>query len=189
MEIGRWLGRVRPSKFGASAIGRVGLRARQAHPLAMSSLFPNGNFPFHTDTAHWVRPARYLILFCGLLPAKIRPTRLLDSWSFIEDLARVLSCGVWRTRVHPRFYTLVLSQGQQGRIVRWDQGILEPCNEAARNGREAMIDFLDTPPCAETFDWRPNAILIIDNWRMLHTRGHEPMPTDPERALGRLLVT
>ncbi len=101
---------------------------------------------------------KYRILFNGLQSADVRPTRLLDSRSFTERLSQVLQRGVWRTRVHPRFYTLVISQGPQGRIVRWDHGILKPCNEAARSGREAMVNFLQPPPHVETFHWRSNSI-------------------------------
>src|ERR1700720_1820892 len=35
-----------------------------ATPNTLSSRFGLGQFPFHTDTAHWKIPARYLVLYC-----------------------------------------------------------------------------------------------------------------------------
>ncbi len=57
------------------------LRA-EAKPNTLSSRYGMGPFPFHTDVAHWLLSARFVILYCQQPGSGARPTLLLDSWSW-----------------------------------------------------------------------------------------------------------
>lgn len=54
-----------------------------ATPNSMSASYGLDALPFHTDTAHWASPARFVVLRARSNPGSV-PTRLLDSRKFLR---------------------------------------------------------------------------------------------------------
>lgn len=86
----------------------------------LSSRYGTEAFPFHTDTAHWDQPARFLALYCVNPGAGKRPTLLQDSygWRFDEHAEDLACRALWKTgHVQPRLCT-VAERSKRGRAIR-----------------------------------------------------------------------
>lgn len=142
-------------------------------PNTYSGNFGLRGFPFHTDLAHWRTPPRYLMLRCIKGYSDV-PTLVIDG---NELVSRIGQEGMRRAVVRPRrpqggemrLLRLLQDSGDE-RILRWDEVYLKP---ASPIGEAA---FLKVRECIERSS--PTALaledegdtLIIDNWRMLHSR-------------------
>src|SRR5258708_33000235 len=75
----------------------------------LSSRYGTDAFPFHTDTAHWDQPARYLVLYCVNPGEGNRATLLQDSrvWQH-DDAQKDRACrALWKNgHVRPRLCML-----------------------------------------------------------------------------------
>ena len=143
-------------------------------PNTYSGLFGLGRFPFHTDLAHWRLPPRYLVLRCVKGYVDV-PTLLLDGRSIVDAVTLdILRRSVVRPRRprsgEMRLLRLWQSGADGGDLLRWDEVFLRPASRigafafgrvreelgSATPKQVAMVDAGDT--------------LVIDNWRMLHSR-------------------
>lgn len=188
-KLAKALGEPRAPKLGGQAVNRLQFRAERPHPLSMSARFPDGNFPLHTDTAHWPTPCRYVLLFsAGHAELCVRPTVVLDLSLLLHDgdLHR-LACGVWRTRTCPHFVTPIAHRRKTRWAFRWDEGILEPISARAREAHEIIPRIVAAAKPVEV-QWAHPQILVLDNWRILHSRAPAARNTDRERQLWRILV-
>jgi L-asparagine oxygenase len=154
----------------------------------LSSRYGTDAFPFHTDTAHWEQPARYLALYCVDPGEGKRPTLLQDSraWEF-DDLEEDLACGaLWKTgHVRPRL--CMIAERTEGCLaVRYDKDCMRPMTAKARH-LEAIIEVRISQSAQTQIDWKPECLLIIDNRRMLHARASSTQ-IDKNRVLKRILI-
>ena len=76
----RNLGTPVPSRFGTSIydILQPIERINVSRP-SLSKVFSSGEFPLHTDGAHWTKPPRYIILACFSPGDANRSTLILDT--------------------------------------------------------------------------------------------------------------
>jgi L-asparagine oxygenase len=167
------------------------IRPQTAHVAksnTLSSRYGVGSFPFHTDTAHWEHPARYLVLFCVSPGEGGRPTLLQDSrsWRF-DDAEEDLACqALWAIgHRRPRLSSIaVCSRGQLA--IRYDMDCMRPMTADARKSKTLLESRIYARPC-ERIDWQAGKLLAIDNHRMVHARGEAEQP-DPNRVLKRILI-
>lgn len=138
-----------------------------------SRSFGLGEFPLHSDLAHWAVPPRYFALRC-LHGSPTVSTHLLPSdvlTSAIGNLARkAVFIPRKRSPAGPHCPLPMLFHRHGVKGVRWDSLFLTPLNSSAS---EVAHAFLMKP-------WRnslesvtllnPGDTLIVDNWRMLHGR-------------------
>ncbi len=136
-------------------------------------------FPFHSDLAHWSLPPRYLLLRCvvgsrdvltSLLPFSIFEEKMgVRKLSFALVAPRRKSIAQRICPVPVKFKFGVES------VYRWDSLFLIPLNDSSREayrvmsstvwGREEVV-----PTCLE----KAGDTLIIDNWKLLHSRSRVP---------------
>jgi hypothetical protein len=146
-------------------------------PNVYSGQFGLGPFPFHTDLAHWSLPPRFVLLCCrrgdarvftGVLPWS-RVLRHLPSDA--ERRARFRP----RRALHGRVHLLPFRQRVGDRTLwRWDSVFLEADNPDAAAIANSLTE-LDMTSVAERVVLRdPGDVLVIDNWRTLHSRGAVP---------------
>lgn len=151
--------------------------AQNASPVSYSGLYGLGMFPFHTDLAQWRRPPRYLVLRClvGFLEV---PTLLLDGSKLTELVGRN---RLARALVRPRrpldgklsLLRLYEKEASNGRI-RWDEKFIEPSGATGTSvSREFRSAIASLDPIIVDLH-QPGDTLIVDNWRMLHSRGPVP---------------
>lgn len=158
-----------------------------ATPRSLSGLHGLGEFPFHTDFAHYVMPPRYVLLRSAT-PANIRPTTLqsLSAIPMSSSERRILQRRVWLVRGGPiPFYAPVLFG--DGGYVRWDAACMTPCSMSI-DAFEAWTECLRAVQPVH-FEWDLNTVLIIDNWRVLHGRAGKTMNSDSDRLIERISVS
>ena len=154
----------------------------------LSSRFGTSAFPFHTDTAYWEMPAKYVLLYCLNPGSGDRPTLLVDSkmWRMTFAQRDNLHEAVWQTTNGRPFLCTLMTRRSDGFILRWDEACLRPISKSAGLGRKTIGSFLNqTNPMR--IDWIEKALLIIDNHRLLHARG-AARRNDTDRALLKMLI-
>ena len=159
-----------------------------AKPNTLSSRYGVGSFPFHTDAAHWERPARYLLLYCVSPGEGIRPTLLQDSntWQLNCDEMDLACRALWAVgNRHARLSHVAVRSGDQ-LSIRYDMDCMRPMTAEARE-LQALLASRIQATAQKRIDWQAASLLAIDNHRMLHARGEAQRP-DASRILKRILV-
>jgi hypothetical protein len=103
-----------------------------AHEASLSKKFGLGPFPFHTDTAHWAIPGRYLILACLYTGRDGALTRVVDrtqiQLSEVELEAARSAVFFVRNGRHSFFSSIFATDGS---FIRFDPGCMEPTDDVA----------------------------------------------------------
>jgi L-asparagine oxygenase len=145
-----------------------------ASPASYSGNYGLGDFPMHTDLAHWAKPPRFLLLRC-ISGATDVSTRLLDGHLLcrtvgIDRVSRVL-LRPRRPIDKSRLLLRLLDENASGSSrLRWDELFLTPANGFARTAVADMLMAMQSSPRTEVFLADAGDTLVIDNWRMLHGR-------------------
>lgn len=161
-------------------------------PNTYSGNFGLGEFPLHTDLAHWALPPRYLVLRC-VSGVEAVPTWILDGKTLLgkfglTKLRRVLVQPRRPMRNGKQLLTLCepgLSPGSWR--LRWDSIYLRPANAEASRVFADVLDYLGGVPVQEISLICPGDTLIVDNWRSLHGRG-SAAPTATGRKIERVYL-
>jgi len=184
------------SGLGAPAATRSGGRlcdtlspteADAARPRSLSKTHAIGEFPLHNDTAHWLMPCRYVLLACVSPGSASRPTLLMDArrLPLSKYQSSVLHSTPLRvTNGRNSFFSTILSKVRP--CVRFDPGCM---TATTPDGVKALgvLAKEKWPDYIETVQWKTGAVLVMDNWRMLHGRGHADSP-DADRKLLRISI-
>jgi len=166
----------------------------EAGPNQYSGAFGLGDFPLHTDLAHWARPPRYFLLRCRrgspAVMTRLLATSVLASAVGRETLERAL---VRPRRPQPNgMHSLlpIVLPGGDTLAVRWDSLFLVPMNEAARRISEIMMkDAWCQSDLTSIALKQVGDILILDNWCVLHGRSSIVCEPDCDRWLERVYIS
>lgn len=165
----------------------------KAHNTVYSGIFGLGEFPLHTDLAHWMVPPRYMMLRCQRGSQAVA-TRLLAASEIVTRVGSdtVRQALTRQRRVAPgRIFCVLPLIFSVGAITafRWDPVFLLPVNEAALHVRNVMGDLakccskMSSVVLAELGD-----TLLVDNWKVLHGRSHVPNGST-DRHLERIYLS
>jgi alpha-ketoglutarate-dependent taurine dioxygenase len=162
--------------------------ARCAREGTLSAVYGRGEFPFHTDTAFWPTPARYLI-FRARGDTR-RRTKIKPFANFLSELgaaaANLAAKSVWVVKVPSiNIYCSMQFRTSCGVGWRYDGRCMRPANRAARELDE-MIS-LNGKDDGQYIDWHDGEAVIVSNWTTLHGRGSAP-EAEGERILERIYV-
>jgi alpha-ketoglutarate-dependent taurine dioxygenase len=184
------------SRLGEPMAGRAGqqietlspLHPTEAKPKSLSVLHGLASFPLHTDGAHLLHPPRFVMLACVTPGSRGVPTvvvRLRDI-RLDEPAMQCLRTAPFLVRNGRRsFYSTICDFDRP--FIRFDPG----CMTALHANGRAAIDLLSdrTAKCDRSaVDWQAGHILIIDNWTVLHGRGHFNSVASPDRTLLRMSI-
>lgn len=146
-----------------------------APPNTYSGNFGMGEFPLHTDLAHWAAPPRFVALRCVHGTDSVR-TRLLDG----RDLTQSIGLETLRrTLVQPR---RPLRNGKQllqilqrvsesdTYVLRWDPLYLRPATLRGQHAFDSITQYIAGARSREVVLLNVGDTLLLDNWRMLHGR-------------------
>ena len=177
-----------PSRHGSALCDAlVPVQSHEAKPRSLSRANSVGAFPLHADMAHWLVPCRHVVLACVSPGSTNRPTFLLDTRRLPLDKQKtsLLHSAPFRVRNgRNSFFSTILSKTRS--FVRCDPG----CMEATTPQGEAALKIFSKcswPGHVEAVRWLAGAVLVIDNWRVLHGRG-EAAEMDADRKLLRVCV-
>lgn len=175
------------SRRGGSLVDRLRpIQAEHARVASLSRYHGKGRFPFHTDTAHWLTPARYLILGC-LQPGSSGRATLLTRFSDLNidaQEASVLAEGVFLVKNgRSSWYANIVNETHE--FVRFDPGCMKPATAKGGMAADVLNERLEAVRPIR-IAWAEGDVLIVDNWKVLH--GREGAEDDEDRTLLRVLV-
>lgn len=158
-----------------------------ATPNTYSGIYGYGQFPLHTDLAHWRYPPRFLMLRC-IIGFDAVPTLLVDSAAIVDDENRSIFA---RALVRPRRpidgslpLLRLYGQREDKELLRWDEVFICPASPAGETGVKKFAECLGRMEPVKVALANPGDTLIVDNWRMLHGRSRVPQ-TCQSRVLER----
>lgn len=148
----------------------------KATPNSYSGNYGLGQFPLHTDLAHWARPPRYMLLRCVVGSPEVS-TYVLNGKSILEAIGRE---PLRRTLVRPRrplngqrqLLRLLDSVGDGRSLIRWDFLYIRPAGDFSNTVYTEVVSWLRNATPEALSLVTPGDTLVIDNWRMLHGRSH-----------------
>lgn len=161
--------------------------ANEAPPNTYSGNFGYGEFPLHTDLAHWANPPRYLALRCLRGSANVA-TRLFDGQALIEaigaDRLRMTLVQPRRPLRNGKQLLRLLEKREALLALRWDSLYLCPASRFSSDIVTQVNSFLAAAEPTEITLTDPGDTLVIDNWRFLHGRSSASGSTS-DRRIGR----
>ena len=142
-------------------------------PNTYSGVYGISEFPFHTDLAHWTRPPRYLMLRCVVGYEEVK-THLVEFKSLLNaETMDTLSRALFKPR-RPINGSLSLfrlcESTDYGLLFRWDEIFLKPASKLGEVVRDHLISKLTLITPSSISLIKSGDTLLIDNWRMLHSR-------------------
>ena len=161
-----------------------------APPASMSATTGTNAQPMHTDGAYYHLPPRYIALQCLDPGEAYCPTHVwaLDLARLARENGAVLTRAEWVARgggFRP-FYCPILDKQDRTMRIRFDPLCMNPVL-AASHTLEEIRPTLER--CAQRIEieWKRGSLLIIDNWRCLHARGHGAAQA-PSRRIRRWMI-
>jgi hypothetical protein len=177
----------RPVRLGAGPAvhNLTPVATEKSTPNTYSGIYGLERFPFHTDFAHWRYPPRYFMLR-SVIGFEDVPTLLIDGTLLVQQVGRSsLSRALVRPRrpVRGRLPLLRLYQtiGCHS-LLRWDEMFFGPASPIGKAGIQALRAAIARETPISVALARRGDTLILDNWRMLHSR-----PAIPRGCEYRLL--
>ena len=177
-----------PSTRALGLLGQIdvveGIRAVQtltphqvsdSTPNTYSGNFGTGEFPLHTDLAHWAIPPRYIALRCVSGSASVG-TMLLDGSALVKKVGNSrLRMALVQPRRPFRYGRQLLrllerTDSAEMERVRWDSIFLKPTNTFAAAVVVEVHDVLVHSRKHQVVLREPGDTLLLDNWRLLHGR-------------------
>src|SRR5579871_2229761 len=188
--------RMLASRLGEPMAGRAGqlietlspLHTAEAKPKSLSVLHGLASFPLHTDGAHMLHPPHFIMLACVTPGSRGVPTVVvhLRDIRLDEPAFQCLRTAPFLVRNGRRsFYSTICDYDRP--FIRFDPDCMTALDATGR----AAMDLLSnhTAKCdRSTVDWKARDILIINNWNVLHGRGHFDSVTSPDRTLLRMSI-
>lgn len=183
----------------ASSFGKVvpGARGEMVQPLparekgngpkgSFSYVVGYEQFPWHTDTAYWDVPARFLLLASEEAnPCATTYQSFGEIKNSIADFDYLMARAVYlmdvpgeKRYISPRFDIL----GKCG--YRLDFHIYRPVNEEAETLMRLVEKILEKNYLRHL--WTGKNVVVMDNWRMIH--GREAVSEDKNRLLKRIYI-
>ncbi|QRN96003.1 TauD/TfdA family dioxygenase [Archangium violaceum] len=181
--------------IGAPSIGIHRYRIEHLSPTTanaakagtMSSQYGLGEFPLHTDTAHWPTPARYILLrSVGLSHSRSTIIASTKDLPFNPEQRHLIAQGTWLVSQVAQPFTCSVFFQPNEYAFRFDAACMRPYNSAAKRIHQHIIDTLKQSNYKE-IKWSPGRVLIVDNWRMLHGRA-DSRETNEVRTLQRITI-
>lgn len=186
-DIGSKLGVLKPDVYGNIVHVLEAKNCESGVRGSFSNVYGLSQFPWHTDTAFWDIPCRYLLLSAE--SANDCPTiyhtfkSLVSDW---EDFKILASKAIFKLTL-PSGIRVVPFKFNRGKSTgyRYDQHIMSPYNESAKIIDAILKNGIYKVKPIEV-KWTGKNAIIIDNWMGIHSRG--VAVNCPDRKLYRLYI-
>lgn len=158
----------------------------ESPPNTYSGNFGEGDFPLHTDLAHWAIPPRYVALRCVKGSPNIA-TRIFDSNSLVSTIGkealRTVLVQPRRPMRNGKQLLRILERVDNSSVFlfRWDSLYLRPATEIATQVFKIIRSILIQVHPIEITLLHPGDTILIDNWRCLHGRSSATGSTHDRR--------
>jgi hypothetical protein len=152
----------------------IGKPQAYARRRSLSAIHGTQPFPFHTDGAHFRDPPRWLALRYVRSSPSLTQTHLIDFADIVLSGASrsLLTTDVWQiSNGCGGFLATALSTSPDHVRLRYDAGCMTPAHERFATSSVILDDALQNA-AVKTITWKSQGdTLVLDNWRMLHSRG------------------
>ncbi len=139
--------------------------------------FGLGEYPAHTDLAHWARPPRFLMLRAkaGQNQVNTHIYSRAGALTFLPDglVKKAVFAPRKNTGIPTPLTMTIFSREAFG--IRWDPLFIYPLNDAAKKCDEIIRSPEFTSNRIEVSMAHQADTLIIDNWRVMHGRSSVPI--------------
>ena len=168
LDIAKSVGRVIETNFFDTVQILKPKIADKEHKSSYSGNYGLGEFPFHTDMAHWYIPPKYLLLRC-IIPAPNVPTNIINLNSIFQEIDFNYDLAHFVPRKKLESKTSILHLYKKD-ICRWDKLFLKPFNQYARDLELIIADKIANYPYEQIQLKQIGDCLLINNWTMIHSR-------------------
>jgi hypothetical protein len=150
--------------------------------------FGLGEFPFHTDTAFWEQPAKYVLLSNGTLSKTATTIITYDQLLKLLTPLEIseLKKSIFLVKTPSRnFYTSIINGSFNREYIRYDNNCMKPINKSAILSIGIIQEKLNKIS-PKKISWDNSKVLLLDNWRTFH--GREFLKEDEIRILKRIYI-
>jgi hypothetical protein len=136
--------------------------------ITLSKIYGESAFPFHNDGIQNPTPPRFLVLKLVSLEKDVAKTFLLDGFEIALNNKNLFYNSIFKlrgnsfTELTPIINVIKFEQ----KIIRYNPVIMNSIKKYKKTQIEELISLSDKI----IIDWLPEKFLIIDNWRLLHSR-------------------
>lgn len=132
-----------------------------------------GEFPLHTDMAHWYVPPPYLLLRC-IQPAEQVYTTFSSLKNIIEaEEVNTFKRALFRPRRRLGGRLSVLRLYDKG-IFRWDKLFIQPINTCATELQARVMARIAQEEVDKVCYESATDCILVHNWKVLHGRSSVP---------------
>jgi hypothetical protein len=160
----------------------------RANAKSLSVVHGVGTFPMHTDGAHQLQPPRYVVLVCaspGKSPVPTTLIRFRDLQVSASERAQFEATPFLVRNGKRSFYSTICSRSRP--FIRFDAGCMMPQGSESE-GSLKLIAHRASEIGLTYVHWQTGDVLVIDNWTVLHGRGHGISEASIDRKLLRVSV-
>lgn len=187
IEIANSLGVIKPHPNGEIVKVLTPNNGTGAVKGTLSNRHGYANFPYHSDTAFWSTPARYIVL--GMFEKSECSTRILETTElyslFGSNLLSHAKDSIFMINtINEKKYTSALFKQGTETGFRFDTSCMVPINNSAKVLQRALEKYLKGPVGVPII-WSGNKAVVIDNWNTLHARDNVNT-NDSNRTLMRI---
>lgn len=172
IELAKSVGEIRPHPNGEDIFTLKSSDGRKSLPGTLSKIYGLSEFPFHTDTAFWGVPARYVVM------GMFRKSQCTTNYISLSDIAGVVSSD-FRAEAEKSIYLVKTFEGckytspvfcRNGVLgIRFDPNVMEPANGHAKKFHGELLAAVDAIEPRKVH-WDGNKAIVFDNWKNLHSR-------------------
>lgn len=143
-------------------------------------------FPWHTDTAYWEVPTRYLLLFSPVASPCATTYQSFESIkASIPDFDYLMDRAVFLLDVPGQKRYLSPHIRKENEVgYRLDFHIYRPMNYEAAILQDLVSDYLSNNHLKHM--WTGKDVIVLDNWKYIHAR--EDAHNDQARVLKRIYI-
>ena len=146
----------------------------QTSASSYGDMYGLGQFPLHTDMAHWYIPPRFFLLRCVRPAAEVKTLVLHSRHLFSDEDEVTLRRALFRPRRRLDGRLTSLRLYDTGRC-RWDPVFIVPITRTAVELKERVHQRIEEGRAEELSLEDSMDCMIIDNWSVLHGRTSVPL--------------
>jgi hypothetical protein len=166
------VGEIRPHPNGENIFTLKSSDGRNSLPGTLSNIYGLSAFPFHTDTAFWGIPARYVIM------GMFRKSKCTTNYIPLSDIVGFFSSN-FRVKAEKSIYLVETFEGCKYTSpvfcrngvwgIRFDPNIMTPANSHAKMFHAELLAAVGAIEPRKVH-WDGEKAVVFDNWKNLHSR-------------------
>lgn len=139
--------------------------------ISLSRLFKDNEYPFHNDGVQYPLPPKFIVLQNKTNNNYKTKTLLIDGYKLSEMDKLLFYNSIFKIKGNHGFIerTPILNTNKvpNEKIFRYNPIIMSPIIE---HKKEKIEECINNYKEKIEIEWTPNSTLIINNWRILHSR-------------------